>query len=484
MRTRDDKGPSHVGGTMDPSAVASQPARVEFRGGVAGALLPLGVFLAGVAWLGLSGAPDERGFWPILLAAQTTGLVLARRPREYADAMLDGMSQRIVMVMVMAWMLAGVFGSVMSASGLVQALVGVARDVGLSGGGFTAAVFVICCVVSTSTGTSLGTILLCAPLLFPAAGALGSHPAVVIGAIVAGSTFGDNISPVSDTTIASATTQGADLGGVVRSRLRYAIPAAALALVAYALLGGTTGAVEPPVALSQATSPRSLSMLAAPAVAIGLLLAKRHLLQGLFSGIVVALAVALGLGLLSPGELLYVDRDAYIARGLILTGMERAVGVSVFTLLLMGLIGGFEKSGVLDDMVHAASSRVRTPRGAEGWIVTVVSAAVLLTTHSVVAILAVGRFTKETGARFGIGAYRRANLLDMMVCTYPFLLPFFIPTILAASTTAVGKDVGLPRISALEAGALNFYSWLLLLTVVVAVVSGWGRGADSPSAPT
>ncbi len=86
--------------------------------------------------------------------------------------------------------------------------------------------FLICCLVSTATGTSLGTMILCAPLLYPAAAGLGTDPVILMGAVIGGATFGDNISPVSDTTIASASTQGADIGGVVRSRLKYAFPAA------------------------------------------------------------------------------------------------------------------------------------------------------------------------------------------------------------------------------------------------------------------
>ena len=103
------------------------------------------------------------------------------------------------------------------------------------------------------------------------------------------------------------------------------------------------------------------------------------------------------------------------------------------------------------------------------------SAAVLLTTHSVVAILTVGRFSREAGERCGIGPYRRANLLDLTVCIYPFIVPYCIPTVLAASTTVSGAAVGLPRLSPLVVGLANFHSWGLLVVTVVAIWSGWGR---------
>ncbi|MCP3963538.1 MAG: sodium:proton antiporter [bacterium] len=447
-------------------------------GGTAGALAPFALFVAGVAALALSGAPAERGFWPVLLAAITLGLALAKDRHAYCETVLEGMSRRIVLLMVMAWLLAGVFGTLMRAAGLVDALVWLARQAEVSGAGFVVAAFFVCCAVSTATGTSLGTLILCAPLLYPAGVALGAHPAVLIGAVLGGATFGDNVSPVSDTTIASAATQDADLGGVVRSRLRYALPAAGLALVAYLALGGggddgsATGVPVPD------GSPAGLPMLLAPALVVVLLLRRRHLIEGLLAGIVAATVLGLALGLLAPTDLLYVDAEAFGARGLVVDGVERGLGVSVFTLLLMGLLAALEATGVLDRLLASLEARTRTARGAEGWIFTAVSVAALLTTHSVVAILAVGPFTRRAGERFGIGAYRRSNLLDVTVCTYPFLLPYCIPTILAASLTA-GTD--LPRISPLAAGLYNFHSWALLAVIVVAILTGWGRGVqDSP----
>ncbi len=98
-----------------------------FYGGTAGALFPFAVFLGGVGWLGLSGAPDETGFWPVLLAALMAGLLLARQKSEYSEVLLRGMSQPIVMLMVMAWILAGVVGVLLAESGLVVALFGVAK---------------------------------------------------------------------------------------------------------------------------------------------------------------------------------------------------------------------------------------------------------------------------------------------------------------------------------------------------------------------
>ncbi len=95
---------------------------LRFYGGTAGALAPFALFLVGVAWLGLSGAPDERGFWPVLLGALILGLLLARDRTMYSEKIIAGMSQPVVMLMVMAWVLAGVLGALMNASGRVAFL--------------------------------------------------------------------------------------------------------------------------------------------------------------------------------------------------------------------------------------------------------------------------------------------------------------------------------------------------------------------------
>ncbi|WP_309671496.1 Na+/H+ antiporter NhaC family protein [Gemmatimonas sp.] len=461
-----------------PPAAPSAP--LTFTGGLAGALAPFAAFLGGVAWLALNGAPDEKGFWPILLGALILGLLLAQDRERYADAMLDGMSQRVVMVMLCAWLFAGVMGAVLSAGGLVTGLAWASRTLGLSGGAYVAATFLTTAIVSTATGTSFGTILLCGPILYPAGGAAGAMPAALMGAVLAGSTFGDSMSPVSDTTIASSGTQRVDIGGTVRSRLRYAVPAGLAALVASALLGGGTvvDAVTTTVASaapSAPTSPKGLVLLISPALVIAMLLRRTHLITALLTGVATSVGIALAFRLVTPYDLLHIAPGTFGANGVLVDGMQRAIGVSVFTLLLVALVGTLQATDVLDRLVRASEQRAHSARAAEGWMVGVVSAAVLLTTHSVVAILAVGEFARQTGERFGIDGYRRANLLDLTVCTWPFLLPYFLPTILTASASRSGEAFGMPPLTAGTVGLYNTYAWALVVTVLLAVITGYGR---------
>jgi Na+/H+ antiporter NhaC len=451
---------------------------MTFYGGLAGAFAPFVVFLSGVAWLGLSGAPDERGFWPVLVAALALGLLLARDRAKFCETLLAAMSQPIVMLMIMAWLLAGILGALMGASGFIQALVWLTQVIGLTGGWFASAAFVVCAVVATSTGTSLGTLLLCAPLLYPVGAAVAAAPAVLMGAILGGATFGDSISPISDTTIASSGTQGADIGGVVRSRLKYVLPAGLAAVLITAFIGGAGAAVDQ-AAMPRpdlTALPRALPMVLVPALVVTMLLKKRHLIEGLLTGAMAATAIGLVLGLLSPRDLLRVEPGSFTAKGLIIEGIDRAVGVSIFTILLVGLVSTLTATDALARLVALARRHARSVRDAEIWIVGSVSAAVLVTTHSVVAILTVGDFARETGTAFGLSAYRRANLLDVAVCTYPFLLPYFIPTVIAASTSATGAALGMPRLSPLVVGLHNTYSWGLMVMLIVAVITGYGRG--------
>ena len=480
-----------------PDPASTRPLLFHF--GLAGAAVPVLVFAAGAAWLGFSGAPDERGLWPVLIAALGAGLLLAKRAAEYSSAAIRGMSQPIVMLMVVAWLLAGIFSVLLRESGLVDALVRAGGELGLRGGGFVLLAFLIAVLFSTATGTSLGTILICAPLLYPAAGILEARPTALIGAILAGATFGDNVSPVSDTTIASASSQRAPMGGVVRSRLRYALPAALAAGVVLLLFGGAEGAVSGGNAViaggdaggsggdavSAGGDPGAFPMLLAPLATFFMLWRGKRLVESLFTGVVTAVVVALAMGLVSLRDLLHIDAAAFRAQGLILDGMEAAVGIVVFTILLMGIVGAVQEAGILDRLMRGWRRGAGTPRRTELRIFGVTSVAVILTTHSVMAILAVGDLVRRTGYNAGIGRFRRANLLDMTVCTYPFLLPFFIPTILASSATGAGEPYGVPRVSALAAGLANPYSWALLCVLLTVILTGLGRSETmSISQPT
>ena len=116
---------------------------VVFYGGAFGAILPFIVFVTGVIIIALSGAPDERGFWPVLILALGIGLLLAKDKHAFSNTVIDGMSQRIVMIMITAWMLASIIGVLMTITGFVEALTWVSAQFNLGGTGFVITTFII-----------------------------------------------------------------------------------------------------------------------------------------------------------------------------------------------------------------------------------------------------------------------------------------------------------------------------------------------------
>lgn len=456
----------------------TSPSPLLCYGGTAGTLIPFFVFVSGVVAIALSGAPDEKGFWPVLILALILGLFLSRDRKAFSETVISGMSQSIVMIMISAWMLASIIGVLMSETQFIEALIWAAQKIHLEGAAFTIGAFLICCIVSVSTGTSFGTILICGPILYPAGVLVGSPAAILAGAILGGATFGDCIAPISDTTIAAALSQNADIGGTVRSRLKYVLPAAGLALLGYGVLALQTVTDAQKNILPDTGNPRGLPMVLVPILIIVLLLKGRHLLEGLLSGLLLGVILGLALGLLPFARILSLDTANFTVKSFIIDGINRAVGISFFTILLMGLVATLVASGILQRLVNFSSKKSQTMRSAETWIVGAASAAVLLTCHSIVAILTVGEYSRLMGEKKDIPRYRRANLLSLTVSTYPFILPYFIPVILMANTTASGSTYGLESVSPLHAGLYNFFSWAVVLVLILALVVGYGRRSD------
>lgn len=453
--------------------------RLHFYGGYAGILAPLLLFILGVVFIALMGSPDEKGFWPVLLLALALGLILSRDREYYSQTVIEGMAQPIVMVMIAAWILASIIGVLMTNSGFVEGLIWLISVVKLGGPAYVVACFIVCCIVSLSTGSSFATILICGPLLYPAGGLAGAPLSILAGAIIGGATFGDFTAPISDTTIASALSQKAQIGGVVRSRIKYIVPAALMALLAYYLVA--TNMEKPGVSAvhDMNVSPGGLLMSVVPAYIILLFLKGRHLVHGLLMGLIVGLIVGLSTGLLPLSELFAFDPENFSVRSIVIDGIQRAVGISIFTILLMGLVQTVKKSGLIDDVLGHWAKKTVGVRQSEWMITAMTGTAVLLTTHSIVAILATADFANEIGQRRGLSRIRRANLMGMVVCVFPFLLPYFIPVILMANMTRTGLEMGLPAVSVWQAGIFNFVSWGLLIVLVWSLISGYGRRRDS-----
>lgn len=458
---------------------AKQNQSLSFYGGILGAIFPFFIFVAGVIFIALSGAPDERGFWPILLLALGVSLLLAKDKNKFSQTVINGMSEPIVMIMITAWILASTIGVLMTITGFVEALTWLASQLNLNGVSFIISTFIICCIVSLSTGSSFATILICSPILYPSGGLVGAHLPTLAGAIIGGATFGDFFAPISDTTIASALSQKAAIGPTVQSRLKYIIPAIIFAIIGYFLSASLSTTTASSEGNQLVGNPQGLPMLLVPALIIFLFLKGKHLLHGLLLGLMFGIILGLALDLLPIEKLIALDLENMVAKSFIIDGINRAVGISFFTILLMGLVATLKASGLVNQLVAFAEKHSQTQKHAESWIAGTVGAAVLLTTHSVVAILTVAEFANKTGDKMNILPQRRANILSLVVCVFPFLLPYFIPVILMANTTTSGAEFGIPAVAPLEAGLYNFVAWGLFIMTLLTLIFGYGQKSSN-----
>lgn len=449
--------------------------RLEFYGGVPALFIPFAVMLAGILWLGFTGLALPEAFWPMVLAGLFVGLLLARSKQAYVDALIAGVGSRMLAVILLAWFLAGVLGTLLSQTGVIDGLVWLSLQAGVSPAWFPLITFVAAGILSMSTGTSIGTILATTPILFPAGFAIGADPLLLVGAIIGGAFVGDNLAPISDTTIVSAYSQGAEIPKVVRTRLKYAATAAAATLglyVVFALTGPQGQAARGDLDVG----PQGLIMLLAPALLIVLMVAGYHFVVSLLYSIAFGLALGLVTGLLTWGDLLTVDGTTFTASGIIVDGMSGLVGIAVFTIFLMGLIGTFEHGGLIDWLMERSRRFARSPRSAEASIVSVSLAVNALTTAGTPTMVMIGPFVRRLGHRFRIAPWRRGNLLDACSTTIIGFLPYsvavLIPFGLVQDTVQGANLSGFNPVGLVP---YVFYCWALMIVIIVAAITGWGR---------
>lgn len=241
--------------------------KLEFRGGMFMSLVPVAIFFAFCIILFVvfkafnMEALAMGGFVALLI-----GGIFCKSYTKFWDSAIRGISSISSVSVIVIFFVIGMFSALMKESGLSGGFVWLANSVGIQGGLFVAFVFFATCIVSTATGSSIGTMFTAFPIFYPAGIILGGSPMFLAGAIVSGAIFGDNLAPISDTTIASASTQQfrdgrpADVGGCVKTRFKYSIVAGSIALVLFAILGGIGGTYEGG-AIEALSNPVSLVML-------------------------------------------------------------------------------------------------------------------------------------------------------------------------------------------------------------------------------
>lgn len=445
--------------------------KIEYRFGKVGSLAPLIVAAAMILWAAVSQS-NVNGYVLAFFAALITGVVFTKDEKAYGEALVHGLGKPMFGVIVLAVILAAVSGKLISASGVVQTIAIYVVDAGFTGRLFVAAGFLITCLLAFATGTSVGTYFVVIPILFPVGVMAGASPEFMIGAIVSGAAFGDNLGPISDTTIASSATQHADLGTVVKTRMRYSLPAAAGALLLFLLFAKTEDGASGSEITDAIAKPQSLIMLVVPVVIIVLCMMKKHLITALSWGILSGIAAGLVSGIYRVEDLIAFP-GGFSVTGVMIEAVTGTVGTVAMLIGVFALLGVLECSGFFEDVGTLLSRLAKTERSTEATIVLSVGILSMVTGVISVAIVALGDLIHEIGEKAGVNRYRRANLMDCTGCVFCFLAPWTVHCVIPAQLTAQFGEG-----TAVAPGSVpfvNYYSLCMLVILAVAVIAGYGR---------
>ncbi|WP_324825806.1 Na+/H+ antiporter NhaC family protein [Sinanaerobacter sp. ZZT-01] len=458
--------------------------RLEFYGGVWMSFLPFIVFLALIVlttfhWASIS----DGALWVPAFSALAIPFFFAKSKREYADAVIEGMASKEAIIPVVCWIFAGVFSRILRMSGLASGVAGVAAGLGVNSTLFAIVTFIASAVFATASGTGFGTIAAGMGVLYPAGIALGGNPGLLAGAIISGAAFGDNLAPVSDTTICSATSQGVDVPGVVRSRLKYALVAGAITVVAI-LIYGTMTAGEAGTVDSYAYDPKTLMMFIPVVITIYIAIKTGDIIIATTIGSLVGIVTACAFGLFDFVQIDAVDPSvpAVISvhgegldrtvDGVIYTGIASMLQVCILALLLFGSISIMRKGQGDIQLLNALGKVAKTPFSAEITISLMVIVLSALMGLNAPAILAVGAsFAKPLAKQHGISPYRAANLMDAQSNTLCYCLPW---TPAMIYTLGFAADSSAP-LTAVQIMPFVFYSFAMLGVMFLSMVFGIGR---------
>lgn len=447
---------------------------LQFYGGVPALLIPFGVMLAGILWLGFTGAALPEAFWPFVVLGLLVGLFLAKDRQMYVDALVQGIASNMLAIMLLAWFLAGIMARLLSETSLIEGLVWMFLQIGVSSAWFPLITFGAAALMSMSTGTSVGTLIGATPILFPVGYALGADPLLLVGAVIGGAFVGDNLAPISDTTIVSAYSQGTTIQKVVRTRIKYAVVAGALTVAAYLLFA--LGSGSQPVRELPELNPLGLLMLVVPALLLFLMIRGQHLVSAMLYSTSFGIVLALLAGLMSPSDLLWINREEFTAGGIVINGINGMLGVAVFTVFLMGMIGTLERGRFIEWLVEQSEKFATTARRAEIAIVFVSLLVNALTTAGTPTMVMLGPWVRRLGHRFRIAPWRRGNLLDATSTTIIGFLPWSVAVLIPFAFVG-GMVENAAAINFTPVGLVPyvFYCWALMLVAIFAAATGWGR---------
>lgn len=460
------------------------------------AAIPLTIFVVLMMFFSFRGQVSTEILLGFGVLALVVGSLLARQKTRYWDSVVSGLGDRTAVMVVAILSLVGVFGKLMEKGGLADGMIWLADVLGLSGGLFMLFTYVACTVVGIATGSTVGTLAVMLPVMFPAGVLMGLPSALVVGAIVSGAATGDHFSPVSDTAIISSSTQRyrrrpglADVSGVVRARLIYVVPAFLIAAVGHFLVGiGAQGDGDAArEIIARVADPAGLIMVVPVVLVIGISLAGRSVFESLSYGVVAAIVMGMASGRLPLGELFPAKlEDGSKTLGVLADGVVGVLPIMFMVMIVMAAYGLVREFGLLDVVTDRLTRGSATSaRRSEGLIMAVCSVLTVLVVgnNSKVTIIG-GPISDAIGAKRLLHPYRRANIVDAVANSISYIVPWHIwPIGVVAMLGTIGGTYTFVEGKIPTAAGIafaSFYPMAIWLVMLVAVITGFGRRFEGP----
>ena len=380
------------------------------------------------------------------------------RKRSFSEKMEDvthSMGDSNVMIMCLVFVMAGGCSGAVQAAGGVDSTVNFSLSI-LPPSVAVAGLFIIGCFISTAMGTSVGTIAALAPIAVGISDKTGIAGALCIGAVVSGAMFGDNLSMISDTTIAATRTQGCEMKDKFRENFKIVLPAAVISLVLFLILasGGD-------YTFTGDRSYNLFKILPYLVVLIGALLGM-NVFVVLALGIVLSLVVGVATGAFAWTDMFRVVFEGPDGAG----GIKNMYDITVISIVVAGIIGLVKANGGIDFILNGIKKRVKTPKGAQLGIAALSSLVDISTANNTVAIVMAGPIAKDISNEFSISPKRTAAILDIFTSVWQGIIPYGAQILYAcAGAAAVGMTL-----SPVELFPYLFYPILMGISAVVFIL--------------
>ena len=345
----------------------------------------------------------------------TRGVNLRQRIKLFSE----GAGQPDIMLMLWIFILAGAFASSAKAMGAIDATVNLTLQC-LPDNLLVSGLFIAACFISLSIGTSVGTVVALTPIAAGIAESTGASVPMLVGVVVGGAFFGDNLSFISDTTIMATRTQGCRMSDKFRANSKIVVPAAVLVLIIYIVLG------------TQVHAPQNV-----PQVDVLKVLPYVVVLVTAIAGVDVMVVLVVGLLLSGIIGIAYHDYDLFGWFGAMGDGILGMGELIIVTMLAGGLMSLIRYGGGIDFVIRHLTRHVHGPRGAELTIGGLVAFTDFCTANNTVAILTIGPIAREIAQRFGIDPRKSASILDTFSCLAQSLIPYGAQLLMAASLAAL-----------------------------------------------